>query len=145
MVAAHELGPLEMQVLGMLHPHDPRPVSAVRERLQAGRLHRPDRRRPGELGSPGGHLTGARGAAATARRRGVQPGLRARHAVDHGPADRRLAHRRVRALSQPDGPDFAIASSLSFPTETQGPLGNFQIIHGDGSVTTIPGSFIPAY
>jgi predicted transcriptional regulator len=35
MVAAHELGPLEMQVLGMLHPHDPRPVSAVRDRLHA--------------------------------------------------------------------------------------------------------------
>jgi hypothetical protein len=50
-------------------------------------------------------------------------------------------------MSQPDGPDFAISSNLSPPTETHGPLplGNFQIIHGDGSVTTIPGSLTPAY
>lgn len=47
--------------------------------------------------------------------------------------------------SQPDGPDFAIGSILSSPTETQGPLDNFHIIHGDGSVTTIAGSYMLAY
>jgi hypothetical protein len=45
---------------------------------------------------------------------------------------------------QPDGPDFAISSVVSGPTGTTGPLGNFEIIHGDGSVTRIPGSYTPA-
>ena len=44
---------------------------------------------PGRLRGPGGYLAGARGPAAPARRRGLRPGLRARDAVDHGPADRR--------------------------------------------------------
>ena len=48
-------------------------------------------------------------------------------------------------MSQPDGPDFAIGSILPFPTETQGPLDNFHIIHGDGSVTTIAGTYMLAY
>jgi hypothetical protein len=47
-------------------------------------------------------------------------------------------------MSQPDGPDIAIGSLPSPATETHGPLGNFHIIHGDGSVTTIPGSYTPA-
>jgi hypothetical protein len=47
-------------------------------------------------------------------------------------------------MAQPDGRDFAISSNVSFPTQTSGPLGTFLIIHGDGSVTRIPGSYTPA-
>ncbi|MGZ3420496.1 MAG: BlaI/MecI/CopY family transcriptional regulator [Polyangiales bacterium] len=35
MVAPHELGPLEMQVLGLLGPSDAVPVSVLRDRLRA--------------------------------------------------------------------------------------------------------------
>jgi len=48
-------------------------------------------------------------------------------------------------MSQPDGQDFAIGSILSSSMETQDPLDNFHIIHGDGSVTTIAGSYLLAY
>jgi predicted transcriptional regulator len=33
MVAAHELGPLEMQVLGLLDPDEPLPVASIQARL----------------------------------------------------------------------------------------------------------------
>jgi hypothetical protein len=48
------------------------------------------------------------------------------------------------AATEPDGPGFAISSEVSGPNGTHGPLGAFEIIHGDGSVTRIPGSFTPA-
>ena len=44
---------------------------------------------------------------------------------------------------QPDGPDFAISSPVG-PSPANSPLGAFEIIHGDGSVTRIPGSYTPA-
>lgn len=47
-------------------------------------------------------------------------------------------------MANPDGPDFAISSLVSGPSPTNGPLGAFEIIHGDGSVTRIPGSYTPA-
>jgi hypothetical protein len=47
-------------------------------------------------------------------------------------------------MRNPDGPDFAISSLVSGPSPTNGPLGAFEIIHGDGSVTRIPGSYTPA-
>jgi hypothetical protein len=47
-------------------------------------------------------------------------------------------------MAQPNGRDFAIFLDSSFPSQTTGPLGTFLIIHGDGSVTRIPGSYTPA-
>ncbi|HEV2036284.1 MAG TPA: hypothetical protein VGU71_19190 [Candidatus Dormibacteraeota bacterium] len=45
-------------------------------------------------------------------------------------------------MEQPNGRDFQI--SLDAGPGTTGPLGAFLIIHGDGSVTSIPGSYTPA-
>jgi len=45
-------------------------------------------------------------------------------------------------MEQPNGRDFQI--SFDAGRGTTGPLGTFQIIHGDGSVTRIPGSYTPA-
>ena len=45
-------------------------------------------------------------------------------------------------MEQPNGRDFQISFDVG-PGRT-GPLGTFLIIHGDGSVTRIPGSYTPA-
>jgi len=45
-------------------------------------------------------------------------------------------------MEQPNGRDFEI--SLDAGHGKTGPLGTFLIIHGDGSVTRIPGSYTPA-
>jgi hypothetical protein len=47
-------------------------------------------------------------------------------------------------MEQPNGSDFAISFVASVPKSTTGPLGTFLIVHGDGSVTRIPGSYTPA-
>lgn len=64
--------------------------------------------------------------------------VRSGHVVWHGQVP------LMTGMEQPNGRDFAISFAVSGPTQTTGPLGTFLIIHGDGSVTSIPGSYTPA-
>ena len=64
--------------------------------------------------------------------------VRSGHMTWHGEA------MMMTLMAQPNGRDFAISSNVSFPNQTTGPLGTFEIIHGDGSVTKIPGSYTAA-